>query len=111
VVGKRVRHSGVDGQDKRRTGEKNSAGCRWLGFKGGVGQRKGGIRQRLDRVPADRSPTAARTGGAPLFRQWRADATDARAPAVGGRGSEKREVLARMSRPRETRSGPSLEKQ
>jgi hypothetical protein len=26
VVGKRVRHSGVDGRDKRRAGEKKSAG-------------------------------------------------------------------------------------
>jgi hypothetical protein len=80
-------------------------GGRWLPFKGrrGTAEREGGSNsgdamcygdmwglapiggRRPDRVPA-----AARTGGAPLFRQWRADAANARAPAGGGRGSEER---------------------
>jgi hypothetical protein len=40
-------------------------------------------------------------------RRRRADAADAWAPTVGGRGSEKREARARVGRPGETRSGPS----
>jgi hypothetical protein len=40
-----------------------------------------------NRVPADRGPAAARAGGAPVFRQWRADVADARDPTGGGRGS------------------------
>jgi hypothetical protein len=45
----------------------------------------------------------ARTGGMPLFRQWRANAADAQAPAVGRRGSEKREA-------RHTWAGPGRKK-
>jgi hypothetical protein len=42
--------------------------------------------------PAGDAPAAACADGAPLFRQWRADAADAWAPAGGGRGSEERGV-------------------
>jgi hypothetical protein len=62
-------------------------------------------------VPTVSQPTAARVCGAPLFRQWHADAADVWAPAVGGRGSEKREAWAHMGRPGQTWSGPGLEKQ
>jgi hypothetical protein len=36
----------------------------------------------------DRGPAVTRAGGAPLFRQWRTDAADTQALAVGGTGSE-----------------------
>jgi hypothetical protein len=52
----------------------------------------------------DRVPAARAAVGAPLFRQWHIDASDTRAPASDGRGSEAR---ARVGRPGETRSGPS----
>jgi hypothetical protein len=64
------------------------------------------------------APTGGRRPGRPwpgrgacLFWQWHADEADAQAPAIGGRGSEKREAWAHMGRPEETRSGPSLKKQ
>jgi hypothetical protein len=64
--------------------------------------------RRPNHVPADRGPAAARAGGAPLFRQWRADAADARAPAVGGRGSEKREARRAWAGPGRKRVGRAL---
>jgi hypothetical protein len=45
--------------------------------------------------------------GAPLFRQWRADAVDTRALGVGGRGSEKREARRAWAGPGRKRGGPS----
>jgi hypothetical protein len=54
----------------------------------------------------DRDPTVARAGGASLFGQRRAG-TDTRAPAVGGRGSEKREAQRAWAGPGRKTGGPS----
>jgi hypothetical protein len=71
----------------------HSAGAAWgLAPTGG---------RHTDRVPTDRGPAVTRAGGTPLFRQWRADAVDARALAISGRGSEKREARACVGRPGE----------
>jgi hypothetical protein len=70
----------------------------------------GGVEPGFNQRAASR-PTAARAGGAPLFRQWHADVADAWASAVGGRGSEMREARARVGWPGETWSGPSLNEQ
>jgi hypothetical protein len=104
-------------------GRRKSASGRWLLSKGrrGTAERGGGsgsgdamwcggrmgpgFNRRAASRPRPGQPWPGR--GAPLFRQWHADVADARAPAVGERGSEKREARACMGRPGETRSGTS----
>jgi hypothetical protein len=95
-----------------RGGEENRSTTGGSFLRGGGGQQRGGgpaaempcsAGAAWGLAPSggqhpDRVPPAARAGGAPLFRQWCTDAADARAPAVGGRGSEKREAWACVGR-------------
>jgi hypothetical protein len=117
--GKSVRCSGVDGRDERRAGEKNrpAAGGSLLRGRQGTTERGGGVRQRgrvgpgSERVPADRGPAAARPGGAPLFRQWSADAADVLASAGSGRESEERGARRAWAGPDECGVGRATDEQ
>jgi hypothetical protein len=101
------------GETNDARGRRKSVDDRWLLFKGrwGTAERGGGPAVEMPCTAGaawglapsggqhpDRVPPAARAGGAPLFRQWCTDAADVRAPAVGGRGSEKREAWACVGR-------------
>jgi hypothetical protein len=90
------------GETKDARGRKRSAGGWWLLLRGGGGQQRGGglatempcgVEAAWGLAPTggrrpDRGPAVTRAGSAPLFRQWRTDAADTRALAVGGTGSE-----------------------
>jgi hypothetical protein len=99
VGGAAERGKGGESRGVRQRGRHTAQGMWGLAPTGG---------RRPDRVPADRGPAAARAGGAPLFRQWRADAADARAPTVGRRGSEKREARRAWAGPGRKRVGRAL---
>jgi hypothetical protein len=93
--GTNVRCSGVDGRVERRGGGGGWFGERWLPFKGVVGDsREGGTTAGMPFGARARGPWLRPAGDTPLFRQWRADAADAWAPASGGRGSEERGASA-----------------
>jgi hypothetical protein len=100
--GKCVRRSSVDRRDERRAGEKKIGRRLVAPFKGrrGTTERGGlatempcGVEAAWGLAPTggrhpDRGPAVTRAGSAPLFRQWRTDAADTQALAVGGTGSE-----------------------
>jgi hypothetical protein len=81
------------------------ASSRWLLLRAAGDSREGGGVRQWGRHVMRGTWGLALTGGRC------ADAADARVPAVGRRGSEKREARARVGQPRETRSGLSPDEQ